>query len=97
MLKFLGGIIIFIAVLLFSFVLIGLSVIAKSFGGFRNFFRMRRAAKQQFKQQANYEPRREARASSVAAEDKIGKSYADKILDRNESEYVDFEDIPNKE
>lgn len=97
MLKFLGGIIIFIAVLLFSFVLIGLSVIAKSFGGFRNFFRMRRAAKQQFKQQSNYEQRREARPSSVAAEDKIGKSYADKILDRNESEYVDFEDIPNKE
>lgn len=98
MLKIIGGVIVFFAILIFSFVLLGLSVIARSFGGFRNFFRMRRAAKEQFKKQNQYTQDKSSRTTTyVAPEDKIGRSYADKILDKNESEYVDFEDIPNKE
>lgn len=35
-------------------------------------------------------------SSTPTEEDKIGKAYAEKIFDKDEGEYVEFEDIPDK-
>lgn len=83
--KFLGIIVLFLLVLALIFVIVGFSVLRKFFGkkgtGYSSTY-TRTSSNPEQKTDSN-------------ADEKIGKIYAEKIFDKDEGEYVEFEDIPD--
>lgn len=84
--KFLGFIVLFFIVLALIFVVIGFSFLRKMMGRRKN----------QNPYSSTYSSNGKSQDSYGSPDEKIGKVYAEKLFDKNEGEYVDFEDIPDK-
>lgn len=85
--KFLGFIVLFLLVLALVFVFIGFSVLRKVL------FKKRTVDSRT----NTYSGPKQASYANEEPEDKIGKIYAEKIFDKDEGEYVEFEEIPDRD